>query len=218
MARYKRMAREDLAKAILAAARAAVDAGGLSALNARSLAEAAGCSVGMVYNAYPGGLDELVRALNGETLDELHEAFVAAVPEEAGLADPGARLLALADAYIGFAERHTHRWQAIFQHRPAGGSPPPPWFAEKIARLAGFGAELLAPLCRGGDVATARRAAGVLWAGVHGICDLALSDKLGRVIGEAPRELARDLVRRYLAGLAAGAPPPRSLNQAPRNF
>jgi hypothetical protein len=72
--------------------------------------------------------------------------------------------------------------------------------------LAGFGADLLAPLCGddGGDPAAARRAAGVLWAGVHGICDLALSDKLGRVIGEAPRELAHDLVRRYVAGLAAG--------------
>jgi AcrR family transcriptional regulator len=64
MARYKRIAREDLVKALLAAARAAVDARGLQALNARALAEAAGCSVGMIYQAYPGGLDELVRALN----------------------------------------------------------------------------------------------------------------------------------------------------------
>lgn len=204
MARHKRMAREELAKAILAAARAAVDAGGLSALNARALAEAAGCSVGMIYQAYPGGLDELVRALNGETLDELHEAFAAAVPGEARAADPEVPLLALADAYIGFAERHTHRWQAIFQHRPADGSPVPAWFAEKVARLAGFGAGLLAPLCCDGDATAARRAASVLWAGVHGICDLALSDKLGRVTGEAPRELARDLVRRYVAGLGAG--------------
>jgi AcrR family transcriptional regulator len=109
------MAREDLAKTLLAAARAAVDAGGLGALNARALAEAAGCSVGMVYNAYPGGLDELVRALNGETLDELHEAFLAAAV--AGRSEPRGEATG--------ARRCLHRLRRA-AHPPLAGDLPAP--------------------------------------------------------------------------------------------
>ena len=48
-----------------------------------------------------------------------------------------------------------------------------------------------------------KRAARVLWAGVHGITSLSTTDKLSIVTTEAAGSLVADLVATYLAGLRA---------------
>ena len=61
--------------------------------------------------------------------------------------------------------------------------------------------DALAPLMQGSDPQALRRAARVLWAGVHGITSLSTADKLSIVSTEAAAALVDDLVRTYLAGL-----------------
>ena len=51
-----------------------------------------------------------------------------------------------------------------------------------------------------------KRAARVLWAGVHGITSLSTADKLSIVTTEAAGRLVDDLVSTYLAGLALTHP------------
>ena len=54
------------------------------------------------------------------------------------------------------------------------------------------------------EPAALRRSARVLWCGVHGICSLALTGKLGLVTSESVRVMIESLVRNYLDGLRNG--------------
>jgi hypothetical protein len=60
----------------------------------------------------------------------------------------------------------------------------------------------LAPTFSPGHDADLRRAARVLWAGVHGIASLSTAAKLAVTTTDAAGRLIDDLVATYLAGLA----------------
>ena len=62
--------------------------------------------------------------------------------------------------------------------------------------------QALAPLLPTAPEAERKRAARVLWAGVHGITSLSTADKLSIVTTEAAGRLVDDLVVTYLSGLA----------------
>ena len=66
--------RDDLRQRLVAAAEAAVAQHGLESLKARTLAAAAGCSVGAIYDVF-ADLDGLVLAVNGRTLDAIDAAL-----------------------------------------------------------------------------------------------------------------------------------------------
>ena len=63
----------------------------------------------------------------------------------------------------------------------------------------------MAPLFAPEDHVALQRSARVLWAGVHGITSLATANKLASVTTDASAILVRDLIRNYLAGLAANS-------------
>ena len=77
-----------LREALIDAAEAQIEAGGLSTLKARPLAQAAGCSLGAIYNIFDD-LDALVMAVNGRTFRRLG-AFVNASVQNAPAQDPNA--------------------------------------------------------------------------------------------------------------------------------
>ncbi len=122
---------QDLHDRLLAAAEAAIAAGGLGSLKARAVAETVGCSVGAIYGVF-ADLDALVLAVNGLTLDAIAEALA---PGSAR-AKPAEHLVRLAEAYLGYAAANVPRWRALFQHRLAEGRPMTPGYAER--QLAAF--------------------------------------------------------------------------------
>jgi len=162
----KRPTHEDIREKTLAAAMATVDAEGYTALNARSLATAAGCSVGTLYNVF-GDLDGVVYALNLQTARALHRALSAGVE---GVAEtPRDRLTALANAYLDFAQTHPKRWEALFRFRAKG----------PIDGAVGRQGDALFALLRdstGGAVPDDALLA--LWAAVHGVVELATQQHL----------------------------------------
>ena len=89
---------QDLTRRLLEAAEAVIGAAGLGKLRARSLADAAGCSVGAIYGVFPD-LDALVLAVNVRTLDAIDEAMGATAAGRS----PGLHLRRLADAYLDYA-------------------------------------------------------------------------------------------------------------------
>lgn len=166
----------------LRAAAETVDAEGYTALAARGLAAAAGCSVGTLYNVF-GDLDGVVYALNLRTAHALRRALESRV-EGAG-ATPRERLTALADAYLDFATAHPRRWEALFRFR-AGGP---------VDGSLGRQGDALLALLRdnvgeavGGGVPDDALLA--LWAAVHGVVELATQQHL--------RHYASGSERRYL--------------------
>lgn len=148
---------------------------GLSALQARRVAQDCGCSVGTLYNTFDG-LDDLIIQANSLTLDRLRNSLLEVIdgtcPEK-----PAECLMNLALCYLRFAVDNASPWRALFEHRGADHWAPPVWYLEKQSELL----EIL-------EVAIARtvsrdidrkRGARALFSAVHGIVSLALDRKLG---------------------------------------
>ena len=82
---------------MLDTARRIIGAKGLISLKVRDVAEAAGCSIGSVYNEF-GDFDGLILTVNRETV-QLLTSKLRAVPSD----DPRAQLHGLAAGYLDFA-------------------------------------------------------------------------------------------------------------------
>lgn len=183
----------------LAAAERIVDDEGFAGLSARKIAGRIGYTVGTLYLVFEN-IDELILHVNARTLDSLYGALREASAEGTL---PEARVLALARAYIGFASRHTRQWGMLYEHRLPEGVKVPEWYREKVARSFALVEEAIRPLVK--DAKNVGPVARALWAGVHGVCLLGLTDKLDVVGAGSVQVLVETLVANFLKGLASGA-------------
>jgi len=184
----------------LAAAEGIIDGQGYGALSARKVAAVIGYTVGTLYLVFRN-LDDLMLQINGRSLDTLYARLTADIED---CEDGAAGVLALGQGYLGFATGHPHRWGAIFEHNLPPGAPIPEWYQAKVARnfeLVEGELRRLAPDRSQSEIAKAARA---LWSGVHGVCILGLTGRLG-LVGAGPlEELVQSLIANYLIGFRHG--------------
>lgn len=196
MARRNDHSREEIREMALAAGEKIVSEQGHAGLSARKVASAIGYTVGTLYLVFDN-LDDLVIQINGRTLDRLHERML----EMRGrLDDPEKRLLALGHTYIEFADRNRHCWRMIFESRFPSGRGMPEWFGEKVARMFSMVEAELCPLARHHSEQEITQAARALWSGIHGICILAITNKLDVAGVDSVHGLAESLMHNYLKG------------------
>jgi AcrR family transcriptional regulator len=168
-----------LRAALIEAAEAQIEAGGLSALKARALAQEAGCSVGAIYNIFED-LDALVMAVNARTFRALGE-FVSARVRAAGDVGPQTQMITMSHAYLDFALEHTYLWRALFDLEMSVDGPVPDWYLhELIAVFALIDAPLavLFPDMKAPERGLMVRA---LFSSVHGIVLLGLERRISAV-------------------------------------
>jgi AcrR family transcriptional regulator len=164
--------RADLRSRLVAAATERIRDGGLAGLRARDVTSDAGCALGALYTAF-SDLDDLIVHVNAATLARLRETLDR---EMRRAADPRARLVALAMAYLSFARREQALWTALFEHRLPEGVPVPDWLLAELAALFEQIAEPLAalqPKLTAGELATRSR---TLFSAVHGIVSMGLGE------------------------------------------
>jgi AcrR family transcriptional regulator len=188
---------------ILDAAQSIIETNGLAGLSAREIARRIGYSPGTIYNMFQN-LDDVVLHIEARVLDALDERLAAAL--DAGPAEE--RVSRLAEAYLTFTQERPKLWNLLFEHYMPEDSQTPAWYQQKLETLMGRVETAMAPLFPPGSDLERQRAARVLWAGVHGITSLATANKLSNVTNEAANLLVRDLIRNYLAGVAANAGKP----------
>lgn len=199
MARRGDHSREEIRSMALDAAGAIVAAEGYRGLSARKVAGAIGYTVGTLYLVFEN-LDDLVLQVNGRTLDALGDRLAAC---RGGALAPRDALLALAVAYIAYAEAQTPRWSMLFDYVAEKGNALPDWYQAKLSRVFGLAEAALKPL---GDHRTEleiQQAARVLWAGVHGICTLKIRQRMELAGGQSSEAMARMLIDNFLKGFQA---------------
>lgn len=189
---------DELRELIVQASTDLIHENGLAGLSAREIARRIDYSPGTLYNSFDN-LDDLVLTIEGRLLDRLAEALDAVSRE----GTPGARVHRTAERYLRFAEENPRLWNLLFEHHIPVSHPLPDWYRQKLDALAQRFEDALRPLADGLNAEDVRRAAQVLWSGVHGISSLAVADKLAVVSADNAPALIRDLVATYLAGLAA---------------
>jgi AcrR family transcriptional regulator len=192
MARRADHTREELQELAIKAGHKLLRTKGLAAFSARKVAAGIGYTVGTLYHLF-GSYDNFMFYIHAYTLDDWYATMEEALRKDAGKAP----LHALGKAYIAYAQAHKLLWQALFEYHAE--SDLPEWYQLRLTRFFTLTEQALFPLVN--DRHEAHRAARVLWAGIHGICVLALSGKLGLVETESPQALADSLIDNYLAGL-----------------
>jgi AcrR family transcriptional regulator len=192
---------EELRELILEASTDLIKEGGLAALSAREVAKRIGYSPGTLYNVFEN-LDDLVLTIEGRLLDRLS----AKLSQVRSTGSPDDHVLELARVYLRFTHDHPRLWNLLFEHHLPANRDIPAWYQQKLDGLMGHVEAALAPVMPGSDQDKIRRAASVLWAGVHGITSPSTADKLSVVTTESANHLVDDLVRSYLRGLAVKSP------------
>lgn len=193
MARRADHTREELMDIALTAGEALLRREGPEGFSARKAAAAFGYTVGTLYHVF-GSYDDYLLHINARTLDRWYIFMEGAVKPHGG----DTAIHALAQAYIAFARANYHEWSALFTHRLAEDRELPEWYVPKMARFFALTEQVLLPLAKDKAAKSAR----VLWAGIHGICVLALSGKLELMETDSAESLAQNLVKHYLIGLA----------------
>ena len=185
----------------LEAAENIVAENGFEGLSARKVATAIGYTVGTLYLVFEN-IDDLILQVNARTLDRLYARMADA---RANARDARDGLLQLGQVYIQFADGDPHRWSMIFQHRLGEGRELPGWYQQKIERMFAIVEEALAPLAGSRPRKEVAQAARVIWGGVHGVCILALGDRLGVAGADSVQDLTQSLISNYLTGFTGGA-------------
>jgi AcrR family transcriptional regulator len=194
--------RAELRGRLVAAAEHLIEAQGLSAVKARTLADAAGCALGAIYTVF-ADLDAVVMAVSLRTLARLDRHLAPVLSDEGG---PAAKLRLLALAYLDFAAAHPALWRALFEHRlPPGKAVPHDLVAEQT-RLFAHVETLLVPLTAHMFSEARAMLARTLFSAVHGVVLLGLEEKLAPMPMPALRMQLSGLVEAMAAGIAASAP------------
>lgn len=201
MARRKDHTREEIKEMALNAGAALLEETGLSGLSTRRIASEIGYTVGTLYNVFEN-YDDIILQINARTLDDLYEYVTRECGPDLDTGAAGVRRLA--DCYVSFGERNFARWQVLFEYQGHLTDGMPDWYAQKIDGLFRLIETALLPVV-GGDAERARKSSKVLWASVHGICLLGITQRLDTVGAGSVRDLAHDLIDNYVSGLKQAA-------------
>jgi len=91
-------------------------------------------------------------------------------------------------------------WNALFEYQRPPESEVPDWYLEKVNKLLTLPEKYLVGMF-GGDEETARKVSRILWGGVHGICSLGRTHRLGGDGAEVLKAMAYSLIENYLKGI-----------------
>ena len=187
---------EELRRLVLGATREIVEKKGLAELSAREIARGIGYSAGTIYNVFEN-LDDLLLTIQIELLDDA----VLRLQSVANNGDARDYVDQLSAAYIDFALENRRVWNLLFQHHLPSETAVPAPFHDNINKMIEIVKVALAPLMAGAKPEVIDRKARVMWAGVHGISAIAVTDKSPTMTSQTAQEFVKSFTATYLAGL-----------------
>jgi AcrR family transcriptional regulator len=173
MARRSQHSQEQIKEMVFNAAENIITEHGFSALKVREIAMEIGYTVGSVYMVFDNMAD-LIMQIKGRTLDDIS----AQLAQVKNCENAEEHLIALAQAYLHFAQQNFNRWSMIFVHRLPAGEPTPDWYQQKVTGIFQHIEALFKQLAPTATAEQHSSAAQALWCGVHGVCILSLNGSL----------------------------------------
>ncbi|MES2985259.1 MAG: TetR/AcrR family transcriptional regulator [Pseudomonadota bacterium] len=196
MARRSDNTREELKKMAIEAGLDLLEESGPEKLSVRKIAARIGYTVGTLYNVFDD-FEDIVLHLNAATLHDMHAQLAALANTRK---KPQQRILDFAHCYGAYALAHQARWKLL--HQSSRVTKLPEWFLSDVHHIFALVDAPLKELSKQKPAIT-NDAAKVLWAGLHGICALSLSQKLERLEAGPMHLLIDNFVQHYMKGLEA---------------
>ena len=184
---------------VLKAAETIVSEEGFPALKVRRIAMEIGYTIGTIYMVFEN-MDDLIMHVKARTLDRLGKQLERAVIE----IDSNQRTLALAKAYLDFANDRYNSWNMVFTHQLSDGNKLPEWYQIKVDRLFAQVEDALKCVDPGRQAQEVGVAARTIWCGIHGICILSLTGKLDAAKVEDVQQSVDLLVNSFILGWQQG--------------
>lgn len=194
MARRSTHSPEELRHLILGAAQGIIERDGLVGLSAREIARAIGYSPGTLYNIFEN-LDDLLLTLQTQMMARAADVM-AAVPTKA---TPQETIEALARAYLEFALENKLMWNLLFTHQVA----PTTLLVENVNKISAIVDKPIAAMLKKAGKPDSELAAKALWAGVHGVTAIAVTEKGPTLNPATALVFVNQLVTTYTRGLTA---------------
>lgn len=198
MARRNDHSHDEIRDMILNAAETIIMDHGLKGLSTRKVTSDIGYTVGTLYLVFKN-LDDLVTHINARTLNRLYQLLTG---DDTKNLKNKERLLRLGQIYVNFAYADQHRWALIYEDRHSKDRPIPNWYKKNILQMFTVIEEVLKPLAPSRTDSEIEKAASSLWAGVHGICMLGITQKLNRAGKDYVLKLVEYLINNFLKGFA----------------
>jgi len=195
MARRSELKREQLEALIIKTAEAMLVKEGASGVSARKIATKIGYTPGSIYIFF-SSIDELILRINANTLSEIHTAISKAISSSKGNKNA---IENIAHAYMDYARRNPKRWRAIYELSYSENQQLPKWYSETVEAIFKDLDEVLYRYT--GCHKEARIQSQVLWASVHGIASLALTQKLSTVKGGSTSAILDSFLAGFIASL-----------------
>lgn len=180
---------------IVEIARSIIATKGLKSLKVRDVADAAGCSVGSVYNEF-GDFDGVILTVNRETVKEL-TVRLGQVPAE----DPVRQLYGLAATYLEFFAEHANLLRSLFEHRMEDDRPYPDDILQMVMDAFALMHPPLVRLLPNADDVQIALLSRTLFSAVHGIISLGLEERMVAVPPQMLRQQVDQFLDAHLAGL-----------------
>ena len=174
MGRRSEHSREEQQSMALAAVRKIIRKKGYRGVSTRAIAREMGYTVGTIYHIFRN-LDHVISEVNLQTVRDIRRLMdentaTAATPEE--------HLRAMARSYLEYAIAHPNLWRLSIEHTMDDNEDYRLPALAQTEAIFSEAAETLAQLAPGRTQEELQIAAAALWSGVHGVCHLALTDKL----------------------------------------
>src|SRR6476469_1794829 len=176
-------------------ARDLIAAKGLRSLKVRDVADAAGCSIGSVYNEF-GDFDVVILTVNRETVKEL-TVRLGQVPAE----DPVRQLYGLAATYLEFFAEHANLLRSLFEHRMEDDRPYPDDILQMVMDAFALMHPPLVRLLPNADDVQIALLSRTLFSAVHGIISLGLEERMIAVPPQMLRQQIEQFIDAHLLGL-----------------
>lgn len=180
---------------ILEIARRIIATKGLRSLKVRDVAEAAGCSVGSVYNEF-GDFDGVILTVNRETVQAL-TMRLGGVPAE----DPVRQLFGLAETYLDFFAEHANLLRSLFEHRMEDDRPYPDDILQMVMDAFALMHPPLVRVLPDADDVKIALLSRTLFSAVHGIISLGLEERMVAVPPQMLRQQVTQFLDAHLVGL-----------------
>lgn len=169
---------------------------GLSQFSLRKVSKEMGYTVGTVCNIL-GTYDDIVQHIDAVTLDDMYDDISKYVDSS----DHNINTIKnLAILYLNFANHNYNRWCALLEFSLPKNVTIPHWYLHKIEALFSLIEAPLLPLMKQNKKDT-QSMAKILWASIHGLCQLGLTGKLNMVQDESVEELINTCIDKFILGL-----------------